>query len=236
MSGLSTKKCTQCGLEKLISEFYKNQGAKCKLCKRAYEKQYLSKNKEKVFLAKKLYRESHSEKLSKQKKKWRLRNKKHIAVVLAKWYSKNKDKKKKYESSYLHTNKQKVLTYQREYRRKRMEKDPLFDLMVKIRRLISVSLKQRGFSKRSKTYQYLGCSFEELQHHLEETFKANYGRPLTKEDKVHIDHIIPCASASSEEEMIRLQHFSNLQWLLAKDNFQKGDSLEWTINEKVPNL
>ena len=41
-----------------------------------------------------------------------------------------------------------------------------------------------------------------------------------------LDHICPCAQSNSEEELIKLQHYSNFQWLLEKENEIKSD--KWT--------
>lgn len=41
--------------------------------------------------------------------------------------------------------------------------------------------------------------------------------------KWHLDHIIPISYANSEEEIIKLNHFTNLQPLWATDNLSKGN-------------
>lgn len=38
----------------------------------------------------------------------------------------------------------------------------------------------------------------------------------------HIDHIIPLASAKNIEELYKLNHYTNLQPLEAKENMRKG--------------
>jgi hypothetical protein len=66
----------------------------------------------------------------------------------------------------------------------------------------------------------LGCDFKGLQHYLENKFTdgmnwENYG-------KWHVDHIIPLASAKTEDEIYQLNHYTNLQPLWALDNQIKG--------------
>jgi hypothetical protein len=40
-----------------------------------------------------------------------------------------------------------------------------------------------------------------------------------------IDHIIPLASAKTEEEVYKLCHYTNLQPLWANENFKKGKKI-----------
>jgi hypothetical protein len=226
----NTKKCTRCNFIKPLSEFYKNSGAKCKLCKKTYEKRYLTKNKKKVAKKSRVYRKSNKEKIAKDKKQWSLLNKEHVSEQQHEWYVDNKDQKLIYEKEYKSKNKELIRNRMNKHRKERLKIDKLYALTVAIRRLIGMSLKHQGYSKKSRTYQYLQCTFEDLMKHLEKTFITNYGRLPTIQDNIHIDHIKPCSSASSEEDLIKLQHFSNLQWLLAKDNLRKGDNHEWTLN------
>ena len=87
-------------------------------------------------------------------------------------------------------------------------------------------MKRKGYSKNTKTYKYLGADYETVYIHLAKSFIDNYGRKPTQEDDINIDHIKPCALAKNEQEMIELQHYTNLQWLLAEDNRNKGDKYE----------
>jgi HNH endonuclease len=70
----------------------------------------------------------------------------------------------------------------------------------------------------------LGCSFEDFKIYLESKFEiwmnwGNYG--LYNGELGYgwdIDHIIPISFAETEEDVIRLNHFTNLQPLCSKIN------------------
>ena len=90
--------------------------------------------------------------------------------------------------------------------------------------IIYSSLKRKGYTKKSRTYEIIGCSYEFLLGYLEGKFEKwmnweNYGK--YNGDFNHgfdIDHIIPLSSASNEEELIKLNHYTNLQPLCSKIN------------------
>jgi hypothetical protein len=111
--------------------------------------------------------------------------------------------------------------------KKRRKADPLFNLACRMRSAVNNALARRGFSKRTTTQSILGCSFEDLYKHLTETFIKNYNRKPNNNDNLHIDHIIPLSSAQSEAEILKLNHYYNLQWLLACDNMKKGTKESW---------
>lgn len=76
--------------------------------------------------------------------------------------------------------------------------------------------------KDNKTFDIVGCSPEFLKEYLEKQFIGemcweNYGLYGW-----HIDHIIPLASAKTEEEVYELCHYTNLQPLWGEDNLSKG--------------
>ena len=110
-----------------------------------------------------------------------------------------------------------------ERRKKKMENDPVYRFKVKIRKRIRSILKDRGYTKKSKTHEILGISYEEFNLHMERQFVKgmtwdNYG-------EWHIDHIIPLATAICEDDVIRLNHYTNLQPLWAEDNIRKGSKI-----------
>ena len=124
---------------------------------------------------------------------------------------------------------------QNERYKKRKETDPLFKLKCRIISNISTYIKRNGYSKKNKTNKILGCTFEEFKYHLESQWKPwmnwdNYGNP---KDGIYapnktwdIDHIIPTSSAITEEDLLKLNHFTNLQPLCSYFNrFIKSDSM-----------
>jgi hypothetical protein len=107
-----------------------------------------------------------------------------------------------------------IREYQGRYCKTRRKSDPLFAFIGNTRNLINISLKNRGYKKSSKTAQLLGCSYADFLLHI---------GPKPSET-AQLDHICPCAQAVNEQELIKLQHFSNFQWLEATPNLIKSDS------------
>jgi hypothetical protein len=67
------------------------------------------------------------------------------------------------------------------------------------------------------------CSFEEFFIHIESQFID--GMSWENRSLWHIDHIIPLATAKTEEEILRLNHYTNLRPLWALDNLKKGSKI-----------
>lgn len=111
----------------------------------------------------------------------------------------------------------------REYQRRRMVEDPIYALSRRARTRTHHALRNAGYNKTSKTAEMLGCSFEELHAHLESQFVD--GMSWANMGGWHVDHIVPLASAKTEEELVALCHYTNLQPLWAFDNLSKGDKL-----------
>lgn len=176
--------------------------------------------------------------------------------VQRKWYQDNKERilkeaKEKYESdkskseAWRENNREKVLAQKKKYREKNKEKiksynksynksrktDPLHSLKHRVSKSINKSLQQKGYTKRSRSHEILGCDWEEFKLHLESKFESwmNWdNRGLFNGEKNYgwdIDHIIPLSSAASEEEIIKLNHYKNLQPLCGVVNrFEKKNN------------
>ena len=66
-----------------------------------------------------------------------------------------------------------------------------------------------------------------MTKYLLKTFKDRYGYEWDGKESVHIDHIMPLATAKTEEEVIKLCYYTNLQLLKAEDNWRKSDRLDF---------
>lgn len=137
---------------------------------------------------------------------------------------KNKEKVRQKSKEYRERNKEKIA----EYWRKREAENPVVKFRRRIRAIISKSFSRREYSKTYHTEEILGCTFEELQKYLEQTWENNYGTSYNGEE-VHIDHIIPLAEAKTEEDVIKLCHYTNLQYLKPEDNLAKRSKIDWNI-------
>ena len=109
----------------------------------------------------------------------------------------------------------------------RYKNDPLFKLYSNISSSIYKSFKkilEGKFNKSKKTEQILGCTVKEFKLHLESKFESwmNWNNHGLYNGELNygwdIDHIIPISSAKTEEEIYKLNHFSNLQPLCSKVN------------------
>lgn len=231
------KRCNRCNVEKELSEFNKNKYSKdglmsgCKECIKSYKKKYREEKKEDLSEKKKIWNSQNKNHISEYNKKYKEDNKEHVIEYDRKYKKDNKEdiskKRKEYDKKYFILNKEKnrnkVREYQREYNRKRKLNDPLYKLTKDLRVLICKSISNQGYSKKSKTNEILGCSFEEFKIYIENKFLE--GMSWDNRNKWHIDHIFPVSLAKNEEDLYKLNHYTNLQPLWAFDNISKGNRI-----------
>ena len=238
------KKCTKCKIERELIEFsidrLKKDGlrSECKSCSKEYSKEYYQANKEHRKEYRKEYRKSNKEKIKERKKEYYEANKEKIKEYYEankekikehkkEYYKSNKEHKKEYYKSnkekikeYSKVNKEKINKQTLEYSNKRRKIDPLFKMTVNLRSRTYSAFKNKGYKKSSKTQEMLGASWEACKAHIEKQFTKDM--TLDNQGKWHIDHIVPLASANTEEELITLCNYLNLQPLWAKDNLEKS--------------
>lgn len=217
----NTKICSRCKEEKYSELFSKNKNLKdglqkeCKECKNLYT----LKNKEK--------RQEYN-KLNRQRDLEYGRN--YIARDYNKWQN--------FWKEYNIKNKTSKLEYDKIWHKNKRKTDFLYKLDKNIRGSIKRSFNQNKFSKKSLSIFILGCTIIEFKLYLENKFESwmtwdNYGNPkdgiLELNKTWDIDHIIPIASAKNEEDVIRLNYYTNFQPLCSYINRNvKKDKLNYT--------
>lgn len=175
----------------------------------------------------KIYRLNHKEYFVFKNKEYYGKNKESIAEKKRKYYLENKEKILERKKKYYIENRKKLNKQSVARVNERKKHDSLFKLKCNIRGLIASTIRLQGYRKVSKTSEILGCSFEEFKKYLESRFEPwmdwdNYGnrngQPIKPNVSWDIDHTIPISNASSEEEIIRLNHYTNLQPLCSYSN------------------
>ena len=229
-----------------VSEKKKEWREKNKELIKKQRDEYRENNKEHLDKMDKIWRENNREHLQeygrKYSKEYRENNPDYVNNyyennkdgVIKDYREKNKENIKETRKIYSLNNREYITKRTNEYHKNRLKNDNLYKLSCDIRGSIRNSFKNKKVKKSSKTVIILGCSFEDFKLHLESMFESwmtwdnrglyngelNYGWD--------IDHKIPLASAETEEDLIRLNHYTNLQPLCSYTNRQiKKDRLDF---------
>lgn len=228
------KVCSKCKVEKPFDKFCKHRISKdglypsCKDCNKKYREQnkesikkYRVDNKESI----KKYYQENKEILKEYFKNWLTRNKYDKKKYDKKYYQENKEKKDKTNKIYRENNREKISKRRNQYYQKRIKIDTIYKFKSRIRSLISGSFKRgkNQFKKNATTENILGCTIEEFIKYI--SCKFTEGMTLENYGEWHLDHIIPLAGATTEEEIIKLNHYTNFQPLWAKDNLSKSSKV-----------
>lgn len=200
------KICKICEISKKVDDFYKTSngnglfgvGATCKQCQSKKDKIYRENNKD----------------IIKEKRDEIYRT------------TEGRKKIRDYQKKYYHENKDKLLPEllkrQKKYREKinernrnKYQNDINFKLKHNIKRAILKGLK--GEVKKDSTIEILGCTIKEFKLYLENNWEEwmnwdNYGKYSKGVENFgwDIDHIIPISTAKTPDEVIKLNHYTNL--------------------------
>ena len=123
--------------------------------------------------------------------------------------------------------------YYKEYLKQKRQNDLGFKLKSNVGNRIRELFRKNKSYKNNSTLKILGYSLDEFKQHIESQFEPwmnwdNYGCkvPLGPNMTWDLDHIIPVSSAVNEEDIIRLNHYTNLRPLCSYQNrFIKRDKL-----------
>lgn len=204
---MESKVCSKCGIEKKVCDFHKwkyspdGYKRECKECRKLETKSYYTNNSEKVKLKVNNYRKKNPTKVKEVKQRIYEKDKERILLVNKLYRENNREKINKHIKN-------------------RKLNDPIFKLHRSVGNRIRLFLNIKKVTKRNSTFEMVGCTPQELKFHLESQFKD--GMSWNNQGEWHIDHIVPLSSGKTEDEIIKLCHYTNLQPLWALDNIKKG--------------
>jgi hypothetical protein len=198
-------------------------------------KRYSKLNKDKIAELNKKYREENREKILERNKQYRETNKDKIKELNKKYAAENSDKImarywKNRESNlenmkrWKKANRPHLSKYQQKYYKEREAVDEIFRMRNAVASTIYAAFKRKGYGKNTKTFEILGCSYEEFKEHIEAQFEdwmnwGNYGKYNGEPNYGwDLDHIRPSSLAESVEDIYTLNHYTNFQPLCSYIN------------------
>lgn len=149
----------------------------------------------------------------------------------AKWYQRHKpgltekQRKRRCDKAWKAAHKEQINQHIRE----RKQADPIYKLKCQARTTIYKSFARTGNVKSERCEKLVGLSMDDFVAYLKQTYEQTYGRPWDGVADVHIDHIVPLATAQTEEDVKRLCNYTNLRLITAEDNQRKGAKLDYAI-------
>ena len=219
------KTCNKCNEEKELTEFYvvrNKPNIYCKKCDNLKSKEYHIKNRDKILprLRKRKFD-------NKNKNSVRFKVNELIKLINENQSVCTKCLKIKDKSCFITDNSRKnklsasCKDCKNEYFRNKKKNDIKFKLICNLRSSLSESIKRNKLCKSYKTLDILGISIEDFKLFIESKFKDNmnwdnYGSYW------EFDHIIQLATSTNEEELLKLNHYSNFQPLEVEKNRSKN--------------
>jgi hypothetical protein len=199
-----------------VKEYYADNKEKIKEYKDTYNKNNYDVDYHKE------YREKNKVSISEKRKEYYKKNKEEIKQKVSDYTSENREYVNKRKKNNRDKNKKYYNELNRKYIKNKKSNNPLFKLTCSIRSLISQSFKGQYTKKSKKTIEILGCTFDEFKIYIESQFTEemnwnNYSIYW------QLDHKIPISWAKDENEVYRLNHYTNFQPLYWKENISKGN-------------
>lgn len=202
--------------------------------KNAYQREWNKKNRDKKKEQDKRYREANREKIKAMHKAWRDKNREHLNEQARERYKENPEMFKEIKSRYVESHQEQVKAARKRYNAENKQKrtdyerikrqtDPIYRFRTSFRCLISGYLRKHGYKGGKTVWGVVGCDFETFLEYIKSQFQEgmtleNYGH---KGECWNIDHITPICTAKNDEDLERLNHYSNLRPVWASENYKR---------------
>lgn len=181
------------------------------------------------------YREANKEKIKASHKAWRDKNREKLNEQQRERYKENpqafKERKDRYVESHLEQVKESRTRYKKEnrqkctdYQRLKRQSDPVYRFRSSFTHLMSLYRRKKGYTGSKGTWEMVGCDFDTFLLYIQNQFEDG----MTLENYGHgkgcwnIDHIVPISTAKTDEDIERLNHFTNLRPMWSIDNCKKS--------------
>jgi len=217
---LNLKWCGRCKEAMALNLFSSVKRKVCRACSKKMGDKWKSANPERARSTLAAWKAENSEKQKVIQKNKYIENPEPRRRQSREWHNRNKEQVSARRKERYYANHEKSREWCNRWEQNERKTNPLYALTERIRKRTRYSFKHKKISKNQRTQEMLGCSWEELKTHIENQFTG--GMSWDRLGEIHIDHIIPLASATTEEELIKLAHYTNLQPMWAKDNISKG--------------
>lgn len=165
-------------------------------------------------------------------KQYREKNREYYLAYYKEWNKKNRS-----SGHPVLTNEQKleiakhkkehVRIIRKNYQKEKKHDNEIYREACNIKCLISQAIKKEKYRENSKITKILGCSITEFKQFIESKFEPwmnwnNYGNTNGVATGVNISwdisHIVPASNCSSIEELVKLNHYTNLKPICSYTN------------------
>ena len=180
-----------------------------------------------IRLQSKKYRDANRDEILEKQREFYKNNKDITVGYSRKCYIKHKNERALAQVEYRKANSDRVKAHATQYLTDRRNTDPIFKLKSSVRNLARYAFGRVSIKKQTKTEKMLGCTFVEFKVYIEGKFEdwmtwqnrgSWNGYPKELNTSWDIDHIIPISTANTEEDVIRLSHYTNLRPLCSVIN------------------
>lgn len=222
------KSCAKCLIEQNESCFHKDKSKKddltavCKTCKLAYAYSYRNSNKDKIKQSQKTHYLNNKESINLKNRQKRAKNLEKYRLDERLSYLKNPKIKQVSAKKWRGKNRVIINRINQELKLK----NPLYKLSCNLRSRLNLILKSKKWNKTNKLKDILGCNQEIFIKHIESKFQSGMTWENHGKFTWHIDRVIPLSSAKNPEELYKLNHYTNLQPLWAKQNLRKHNKCQ----------
>ena len=236
--GQLVKKCTRCGIEKHLYDFYDYSRRKdkkvsiCKECLRTYAKSYrddMSEEQKADYKDyQKTYRAENKDEISEYLKNYAIENKSELRAYYIQYMAENREYLLAEKKKYYHASKDDYRDEKNRLARLRSRNN----LEIRFKRNFSHRIREalKGNKDGKHWENIVGYSISELRNHIEKQFEPGMTWDNWSASGWHIDHIIPQSAFNFESyvdiDFKRCWCLDNLRPLWSTDNLSKGAKLD----------